>query len=119
MSTPHVGDHVYVPWRLLYKLNPHGWITRIVPRRNWDQEREVVVRFARPLLWAKGIDPEFYLPGGDSDTLTFEECYEYKVSSELPEGTFTDYRTERRRYHDYAEGRLVNGRTETDAKDVS
>ena len=106
---PHVYDHVYVPWRVRYNRNPHGWVTRVMPRRNRESEPEVMIKFARSLWYGRNMDmfdQEFCLEGGDSETLTFEEFYEYKVSSELPEGTFTDYRSEGRKHYEERRQRI-------------
>ena len=85
--------HVYVPYRLEAGLNPHGWVTRILPRRRYDEEVTFMIKFARPLMWARWAnDPEFLLPGGDSDTLTLDEFHQYKVSS--ISDPFPDYRKE-------------------------
>jgi hypothetical protein len=78
-------DHIYNPFR--GDMNPHGWVVDI---RRWGEDKEVMIKYARPLVWAD--DPEFKLEGGDMESITFEDFEEYKVSSELPSGTFVDYR---------------------------
>lgn len=109
---PRIGDHVYVASRVRYNRNPHGWVIAINRSRNSESEPEVVVKFADSLwVGANNMDlhdPEFCLEGGDTDTLSFEEFEDGKVSSELPEGTFRDYRDGRERY----EGAVDDGEAE-------
>jgi hypothetical protein len=85
MTIPRLYDHVYNPMR--GNMNPHGWVIDI---KRWGDDREVLIKYARPLVWAD--DPEFKLEGGDVESLSFEEFDEYKVSSEGGDYGM-DYRT--------------------------
>lgn len=100
VMTPRAGDHVYNTSRADRRLMPHGYVIRVRAFK-WGEERTCMVKYFKPNRIFAQADPEFGYEGGDYDTMTFEEFDEYRMSSELPEGTFKDYR--RRTYHE-AEG---------------
>jgi hypothetical protein len=95
MIVPHIGDHVYNAARSERGQMPHGYVVRL-SKQKWGEreDRECVVKYFKPLRIFSQADPEFGMPGGDFDSISFDEFELYKISSELPEGTFKDYRTE-------------------------
>lgn len=96
MVLPRMYDHVYNDNRYAIGRNPHGWVVHI---SNSYIEPEVLIKYAKRNVSLGYFDPEWLLPGGDCESMSFEEFEDYKVSS-VSEGKFEDHRTNGRLHYE-------------------